>query len=353
MNFSERFSRWEGIVFGFILGIAATVIGSMTYNQINGLMHVSHWKRSLHNRQLEEIAVLMEEELAAAMLAMEDRVPLEISHYLATRYMPMLYSHHMEYAMTLLRNEDVTNYNALHQNSRFLTFNLSQRDLSGLDLRSADFSGAELTATNFSDCNLQDAKFWLAEMPRSNLTGADVTRVTFSRAILSSAILTGIHGEAPDFSEAIMVDVSLTRLDGLRLANFADADLAQANLFDSSFPEARFDGADFTLASAVSSDFTRVKSMNDVNLTGANLTGARIEPGKVERAWFVNADGLSSSTASALRRQGGVARPEDVLQMVDPRIIAGFRAQIEENDSVLPDEREAVLLDMLQQYYLN
>jgi uncharacterized protein YjbI with pentapeptide repeats len=134
----------------------------------------------------------------------------------------------------LLRNEDVTNYNALRQNSSFLTFNLSQRDLSGLDLRSADFSGAELTGTNFSGCNLQDARFWLAEMPRSNLKDADVTRVTFSRAILSSAILTGIHGEAPDFSEAIMVDVSLTRLDGLRLANFADADLAEANLFDSS-----------------------------------------------------------------------------------------------------------------------
>ncbi len=353
MNFNEQFSRWEGIVFGFMLGIAATVVGAMAYNQINGLMHVSHWKRSLHNRQLEEIAALMEEELAAAMSAMEDGVPLEISHYLATRYMPMLYHHHMEYAMTLLRNEDVTKYNGLHQNSGFLTFNLSRKDLSGLDLRSADFSGAELTETNFSDCNLEDAKFWLAEMPRANLTDADVSRASFNRAILSSAILTGIHGEAPDFSEAIMVDVSLIRIEGLRLADFAGAELAQANLFASSFPEARFDGADFTLASAVGSDFASVASMNDVNLTGANLTGALIEPGRIERAWFVNTDGLSSSMTRALRRRGGVARPEDVLQMVDSRIIAGFRAQIEDDDSIQPDEREAVLLDMLQQYYLN
>ena len=353
MNFSQHISRWEGIIFGFMLGVAATVLGSMAYNQINGLMHVGHWKRSLHNHQLEEIAALMEEELAAAMLAMEDGVPLEISHYLATRYMPMLYGHHMEYAMTLLRSEDVTKYNALHQNSGFLTFNLSRKDLSGLDLRSADFSGAELTETDFSDCNLEDAKFWLAEMPRADLTDADVSRASFNRAILSSAILTGIHGEAPDFSEAIMVDVSLIRIEGLRLADFAGAELAQANLFDSSFPEARFDGADFTLASAVGSDFASVASMNDVNLTGANLTGAHIEPGRIERAWFVNADGLSSSVATALRRRGGVARPEDVLQMVDPRIIAGFRAQIEDDESIQPDEREAVLLDMLQQYYLN
>lgn len=353
MNISERFSRWEGIVFGFILGIAATVVGSMAYSQINGLMHISHWKRSLHNSQLQEIATLLEEELAAAMLAMEDGVPLEISHYFATRFMPKLYAHHMGYAMTLLRNEDVTKYNALRQNSEFLTFNLSQKNLSGLDLRSADFSAADLTGTNFSYCNLEDARFWLAEMPRANFTNADVTRASFNRAILSSSILTGIHGEAPDFSYAIMVDVSLTRLDGLRLANFSGAELTQANLFDSSFPEARFDGADFTLASAVGSDFARVVSMNDVNLTGANLTGARLDPKKVERAWFVNVDGLSSSTASALRRQGGVARRKDVLQMVDPRIIAGFRAQIEEDDSIQPDQREAVLLDMLQQYYLN
>ena len=353
MTFMDRLTRWEGIVFGFILGIAATVVGSMAYNQINGLMHVSHWKRSLHNRQLEEIAALMEEELAVAKSAMEDGVPLDVSHYLATRYMPMLYAHHMAYAMTLLRNEDVTEFNALRRISPFLTFNLSQRDLSGLDLRSADFSGAELTGTNFSGCDLADARFLLAEMPRADLTDANVTRASFSRAILSSAILTRIRGEASDFSEAIMVDVSLTRLDGLRLANFADAELAQANLFDSSFPEAHFDGADFTLASAVGSDFTRVQSMNDVNLTGANLTGARIEPGRVERAWFVNADGLSSNTATALRRQGGVARPEDVLQIVDSRIVSGFRAQIEEDDSIQPNEREAVLLDMLQQYYLN
>ena len=353
MTFMDRLMRWEGIVFGFMLGIAATVVGSMAYNQVNGLMHVSHWKRSLHDQRLDEVAALMEEELAAAMLAMEDGVPLEVGHYFATTYMPKLYAHHMAYAMTLLRNEDVTKFNVLRRNSPFLTFNLSQRDLSGLDLRSADFSGAELTGTDFSGCNLEDARFLLAEMPRANLTDANVTRASFTRAILSSAILTGIRGEAPDFTEAIMVDVSLTRLEGLRLANFADAELAQANLFDSSFPEAKFDGADFTLVSAVASDFASVKSMNDVNLTGANLTGARIEPGRVERAWFVNADGLSSNTATALRRQGGVARPEDVLQMVDPRIVAGFRAQIEEDDSIRPDERKAVLLDMLQQYYLN
>jgi uncharacterized protein YjbI with pentapeptide repeats len=353
MTFLDRLTRWEGIVFGFMIGVAATVVMSMAYNEIHGLFRVSHWKRSLHNQRLDEIAALMEEELAAARSAMEDDVPLELSHYLATQYMPMLYAHHMDYAMALLKNEDVNKFNTLRKYTPFLTFNLSHRNLSGLDLRTVDLSGAKLTAIDFSGSNLEGANFALAEMPRANLTDADVTRTMFNRAILSSSILTGIHGDETNFEDAIMVDASLTRLDNLNLANFTRAELAQANLFDSKFPEARFDGADFTLASAVGSDFGEVESMNDVNLTGANLTGARIEPNRIVRAWFVNADGLSSGTARALSRNGGVAHPEEVLQMVDPRIISGFRAQIEEDNSIRPQDREAILLTMLQEYYLN
>ncbi len=353
MTFLDRLTRWEGIVFGFMLGVAATVVVSMAYNEINGLFRVSHWKRSLYNQNLEDLALLMEEELATARSAMKDGVALDLSHYLAAQYMPMLYAHHMDYAMALLKNQDVNRFNNLRQYTPFLTFNLSNRDLSGLDLRGVDLSGAQLTAINFSGSNLEGATFVLAEMPRANLTDANVTRAMFNRSILSSAILTGIHGDEPVFEDAVMVDASITRLDGLNLANFARAELSQANLFDSKFPKARFDGADFTLASAVGSDFGEVESMSDVNLTGANLTGARIEPDRIERAWFVNADGLSNGTSRALRQRGGVARPEDVLQIVDPRIISGFRAQIEEDKTIRPQDREGILLTMLQEYYLN
>ena len=69
MSFVQRLTQWEGIVFGFIVGIAATVVGSMAYNEISGTLRVSHLRRSLHNNQLEEIATLMEQELAAATTA--------------------------------------------------------------------------------------------------------------------------------------------------------------------------------------------------------------------------------------------------------------------------------------------
>jgi len=353
MTFIDKLGRWEGMIFGFILGIAAATVGSMAYNEINGLLRVNHLKRSLHNNQLDEIATLMEEELATATSAMKDGVPLELSHYLALQYMPRLYAHHMDYAYTLLRNGEISRFNALRRTTQFLTYNLAHRDLSELDLRATNFSGSELTGTNFSDCNLSDVNFWLAEMPRANLKNAEVNRTSFNHTVLSSAILTGIHGEDASFEEAVLVDASMTQLDELTHANFAGAELAQANLSSSKFPSARFDGADFTLASAVASDFGDVESMDDVNLTGANLSAARIEPDKLERAWFVNTDGLPSATAAALRSRGGVSRPEDVLEMVDPRIIAGFRAQIEEDNLIRPQDREDVLLTMLQEYYLN
>lgn len=353
MSFIDRFARWEGIVFGFMLGVAASAVGSMAYNEVHGYLNLSHLERSLHNDQLNELATLLEQELSEASAAMRDGVPLDISHYLAFQYMPRLYAHQMDYAMTLLKNGDVTRFNALREATRFLTLNLAHRDLSGLDLRSANFVAAELTGTNFSESDLSDANFTLAEMPRANLSNANLSRASFKQAVLSSAILSGISGQHTNFEEAVMVDARVIRLDRLELANFAGAELAQANLFASRFPAARFDGADFTLASAVGSDFAEVESMHDVNLTGANLTEAKLEPGKLRRAWFVNADGLQQGIADALRQRGGVARPEEVLQMVDPRIVAGFQAQIEEDPSIRPEERHAVLLQMLQEYYLN
>jgi uncharacterized protein YjbI with pentapeptide repeats len=352
MKLKERLMRWEGVVFGFILGIAATVVGSMVYNEVHSLLHVSHWKRLLHDGQVTDVAALMEAELEIATAAMEDGTPLELSRYLAFQYMPKLYAHQMAYSMTLLKNEDVAAFNDLRAKNPFLTLNLAQKDLSGLDLHGADFSGADLTGTSFRSCNLSNISFFMATMPRADLTDSKVSDTLFNRTDLSGAILTAIRGEGARFDEAVLVDASLVRLENLRLANFSKAEMAQANLWDSSFPEARFDGADLTLASAVDSNLTGVESMNDVNLTGANLAGALIDPERVARAWFVNTDGISPQTARGLRRHGGVERPEEVLQMVDDRIVSGFRAQIEEDDSIPALQREEVLLTMLKDYYL-
>jgi hypothetical protein len=53
-----------------------------------------------------------------------------------------------------------------------------------------------------------------------------------------------------------------------------------------------------------------------------------------------------------LQAVGGVAAREDVLDLVDRRIIDGFRAQIEEDETIRPEERQPTLINMLQSYYM-
>ena len=353
MKIVDRLAHWEGIIFGFLIGIAATVVASMAYNEVNSFLHLSHWRRSLHNGEVREIAILMEEELETSTAALQDGVPLDLSHYLAYEYMPRLYAHQMAYAATLLRNEDVGAFNNLRAKNPFLTLALPDKDLSNLDLRDADLSGSDLRGTSFRSSNLGGARFFEATMTRAVLAEAELSRTLFDHADLSSAILTAARGERSSFVESILVDASLMQMADLRMADFSKAEMAQANLLRSSFPGAVLDGADFTLASAVDADFSEVASMNDVVLTGANMSGAHIAPERTERAWFVNTEGISAATAGGLRRHGGVARPEELLQLVDARIVAGFRAQIEKDESVPSADREVVLLEMLREYYMN
>ena len=44
--------------------------------------------------------------------------------------------------------------------------------------------------------------------------------------------------------------------------------------------------------------------------------------------------------------------PDELLTRVDRRIVDSFRAQIEADPEVSADQRRAVLLDLLQQYWL-
>ncbi len=249
---------------------------------------------------------------------MKDGQPLEISNYLAFHFMPKLYAHHMDYAMTLLQNEDVTKFNSLRDTTHFLTFNLSQRDFSGLDLRFANLAAARAHGGGLLEYRARGRRF----PARRN-----ASRESEQRRGHANRVQRGDPLERDPDRDSRRRDYLREGSPGRRLVDpsrrTCDSPISRApnsprpTSFDSRFFDASFDGADFTLASAVGSDFAVVKSMNDVNLTGANLTGARIEPDRVERAWFVNVDGLSSRTARDLRRHGGIARPEEVLEKVD------------------------------------
>jgi|GEM_PF-3379256 len=344
--------RWEGVVFGFVLGFCACVACSLGYHEARALKRLSVWERSVEERHLERSADLIERHLHLAIEAIADGRPLATSHHLAFEVMDRLYRHHMAYSIALLRDGQSEEFNRLRASTGFLLLDLAGENLVGVSLAGADLEGADLSHADLQRCDLSGADLTGAELQGANLTGADLTRANLQQANLADAILTGVHGSNTDFRQAVLVNASLTRCTGLEGARFDDAELEQANLWASRFPLARFDRANLTLASAVGADFSGVASMTTVDLTGVNLTDASIDPTTIDRAWMVGVEGVDPGTVSALRRGGAVVGPDDVFGHVDPRVVDGFRAQVEASDAVPVDRRQAVLVGMLKGFYL-
>jgi len=351
MSLGQRLMRWEGMVFGFILGVVVTIAGNLAYHEITCQLRLSAWQRAIENHHVGRVADLMEATLATARTALEEGGPLAFSEYLSAVFMGHLYEHQMAFMKHLLEHRQIDRFNQLRSDTRYLTLALNGADLSGLDLTGADFAGAELARVDLSGSILTRVDMYRARLTGANLSGADLSRAHFGEADLTDALLAEVHGRHPDFRFASLVGASLTRIVDLTEARFDDAILSDASLWRSSFPGAVFSRADMTIASAVEADFSAVAAMDDVTLTGANLGSSKLEPASMPRAWLVNTDGISRPLGQSLRRHGAVLKSDDVLRLVDHRIVAGFRAQIESNAEITADRRHAVLIDMLHSYY--
>ena len=352
MTVIERLQRFEGMIFGFVMGVGATVLAIFLWHQAVGLTHVSAWKRAVADQNLERIAALLDEEVALAETAFEDGRPLAVSEHLAFGFAPTLYRHHMRYARHLLEQGRIDRFNELRNATGFMLFDLSGDDLSGLSLVDADLSGSALDGTDLSGADLTGCSFVGADLPGANLTSATIDRAHFDQANLAGAILTGASGADATFTQAVLASASLQQITGLTGARFDSAEMAEANLFASRLDAAILDGASLQLASAVGADLSTVASMAGVDLTGANLTDARVGPDRMARAWITGAEGLDAATVRALVENGAVVRPPDVLDLVDPRIVEGFRAQAEREPTIPPDARDRVVISWLKGYYL-
>ena len=106
---------------------------------------------------------------------------------------------------------------------------LSCLDLSGLDLRymnltGADFTGSNLAGADLRFSNLSGAQFIRANLSRARLTGSDLRYANFHGADLGGATLRYV-----DLRSAYMYRTDLRNTD-LRYANLCDVDLYDADL---------------------------------------------------------------------------------------------------------------------------
>ena len=99
-------------------------------------------------------------------------------------------------------------------------------DLSGVNLRDADFRNINLTYTDLSGADLSNANLWNADLTNTDLSNTNLTSADLSDANLWSANLWSAN-----LSNADLWSANLSNAD-LRNANLINTDLRGANLWN-------------------------------------------------------------------------------------------------------------------------
>lgn len=180
--------------------------------------------------------------------------------------------------------------------------NLSEADLSETNLREAqlintDLSFADLSKADLNEAYLTDANVRIAKLAGANLKKAHLANACFLLADLSGANL----------SEAYLLGANLVRAN-LRKANLSsaeviEANLSRANLSESSLKGANLSGTDFSKANLRKADladkgyvYIGLKqyyfntNLTNSNLTGADLHGANLTGANLSGAEFYGAN---------------------------------------------------------------
>ena len=166
---------------------------------------------------------------------------------------------------------------------------LTDANLTGTSLFNKDLTGTILKGTNLTNANLAGVDLSNRDLTGAILKGVDLTNQDLTGTILkgvnlSNANLSGVDLSNRDLTGAILkgVDISGKKLVRTVLdhANIEDADLSNAN---------------FTLASLISIDFTKVKSITGADLSqsslaNSNLSGVNLDDVVIYRTNFAGAD---------------------------------------------------------------
>jgi uncharacterized protein YjbI with pentapeptide repeats len=136
----------------------------------------------------------------------------------------------------------------------------------GLDLRSIDLNGADLTNVRFVGANLQKAKLRKADLSGAILGEANLREADLREATLFQTVLQQADMRKANLGEVWMVGGNLiqTNLTG---ANLYKARLQSCDLFQAILDEADLRGADLSESRLIDASFRKA------NLTGAYIFG--------------------------------------------------------------------------------
>jgi uncharacterized protein YjbI with pentapeptide repeats/uncharacterized RDD family membrane protein YckC len=180
------------------------------------------------------------------------------------------------------------------EDQRLGTFDDWIADLSGVDLKEANLSRANLTyipinRTNLMKANLKDANLFQAQLIGSNLSSAQLTGANFQEAMLEQASLTGSEAGNTKFFRA---NLSRAKLGQIRAIG---SDFSYSNLTQSNWHSAELTGANFEGANLRDADLSRAQlkganlqntNLRNVNFSNANLSQANLQGANLNDADF-------------------------------------------------------------------
>ncbi|MDQ0612146.1 uncharacterized protein YjbI with pentapeptide repeats [Variovorax sp. W1I1] len=194
----------------------------------------------------------------------------------------------------------------------FAGIDLTGADLSGLDLRDANFEGAWLESVDFRNSNLSGANFASAVLAHANLEGAIAIGAKFGKANLGKAILArGVFDDA-DFTETMFMHCAFAGTQ-MRRAGFMKANLLETTWGDADWSGAQLSGqtfykldlrgmrwpeADLSACNFIESDLSGV-DMHAAQLASATFATCKLDGAKLMGAQCVGAVAVKDSSLVA------------------------------------------------------
>ena len=196
----------------------------------------------------------------------------------------------------------------------FAGIDFTGADLSGLDLREANFEGAWLEAVDFRNANLSGANFSGAVLAHARFDGAIAIGTSFCKANLGKAMLAGAVFDDADFSGAMLMGCAFANTQ-MRRAVFTGANLLEATWGNADWQGAKLAGQvfhkrDLRGMRLPEADLSATTFM-ECNLSGVDLHGATLES-----ATFV-ASNLDAADLRTARCAGAVAVQNSCMKDAD------------------------------------
>jgi hypothetical protein len=173
-----------------------------------------------------------------------------------------------------------------------------------IDLTTMKFNDLNLSGINFSDSSLCHCKFIGTRLENADFTGANLAYASFLRAKMKGVKLDKATVMGANFTKADLRGASLRNLDQIVETNFMNADMRDANLFETRIGPEMFTGAKFSKTKTISL------------LKGGELVKSRLSDffGKLATALFVMAIIIIPCLLYLVISENKFGNPGDVLR---------------------------------------